>query len=216
MRRFLAPLAMALALLPLAIVLPGRAQAPIEGGAEIGDAPTLEPGAYTGNIASGETQYFAFELVDGQKAAVELLVGASSSPRPIPVRLRVYNSRRVEDPFAGGPAFVEARERARVVARTGVAGHDPAYATPGPHYVSVTAGSGGAAHGQALRFELRVDVERGAAAGPTAPPPDARAEEPARLPIYILSFLGGVALGMGAVAVRLKLREPAHGLRPGL
>jgi hypothetical protein len=147
---------------------------------------------------------------------VELLVGESSSPRPIPVRLRLYNSRRVEDPFAGGPAFVGARERARLIARTGVAGHDPTYAAPGPHYVSVTAGSGGATRGPAFRFELRIDVERGAAAGRTAPPPDPRAEEPTRLPIYVLSFLGGVALGAVAVAVRLKLREPAHGLRPGL
>jgi hypothetical protein len=146
---------------------------------------------------------------------VELLVGESSSPRPIPVRLRLYDSRRVEDPFAGGPAFVGARERARLIARTG-AGHDPTYAAPGPHYVSVTAGSGGATRGPAFRFELRIDVERGAAAGRTAPPPDPRAEEPTRLPIYVLSFLGGVALGAVAVAVRLKLREPAHGLRPGL
>lgn len=85
-----------------------------------------------------------------------------------------------------------------------------------PHYVSVTAGGGGAARGPALRFELRIDVERGAAAGRTAPLPDARADEPARLPVYILSFLGGLALGAGAVALFLKLREPAHGLRPWL
>jgi hypothetical protein len=216
MRSLVTALTVALALLPVTIALSGRAQSPIEGATEIGDAPTLEPGAYSGSIPSGETQYFAFDLAEGQKAAVELLVGGSSSPLPIPVRLRLYNSRRVEDPFAGGPVFVEARERARLAARTGVAGHAPAYAAPGPHYVSVTAGGGRAARGPAFRFELRIDVERGAAAGRTAPPPDARADEPARLPIYILSFLGGVALGAGAVALRLKLREPAHGLRPGL
>jgi hypothetical protein len=216
MRGFVAPLIVALALLPLTVVPLGRAQSPMEGGAEIGAAPTLEPGAYTGRISSGETQYFAFELAEGQKGAVELFVEGSRSPRPIPVRLRVYNSERVEDPFAGGPVFVEARERAQLVARTGVAGHDPAYAAPGPHYFSVTAVSVGTARGPALRFELRIDVERGAVAGQTAPPADARAGEPVRLPIYILSFIGGVALGVGAVAVRLKLREPAHGLRPGL
>ena len=215
MRSFVTALATALALVPVAIALPGHAQAPIQGGAEIDDAPTLEPGSYTGAIPSGETQYFAFGLAEGQEAAVELLVGGSRSPRPIPVRLRLYNAQRVEDPFAGGPVFVGARERARVVASTGVAGHDPAYPAPGPHYVSVTAGSGAAARG-ALRFELRIEVEKVAAARPPSPPPDARAAEPARLPIYILSFLGGVALGAGAVAVRLKLREPAHGLRPGL
>jgi hypothetical protein len=44
----------------------------------------------------------------------------------------------------------------------------------------------------------------------------ARGEEPARLPIYILSFLGGASLGAAAVAVRLKLREPAKELRRGL
>ena len=197
MRSFVSALTVAVALFPLTIVLPGRAQEPIEGGAEIGDAPTLEPGAYTGSIPSGETRYIAFDLAEGQQAAVELVVGGSSSPRPIPVR-RVYNSRRVEEPFAGGPVFVGARKRARVVARTGVAGHDPAYAAPGPHYVSVTAGGGEAARGPALRFELRIDVEEGAVARPPASPPDARADEPARLPIYILSFLGGVALGAGA------------------
>ena len=214
--RSVAALAVALALFPVPIALPGRAQAPIEGGTEIGDAPALEPGTYTGSIPSGETRYFAFDLTEGQTAAVELLVGGSRSPRPLPVRLRLYNSRRVEDPFAGEPVFVEGRERARVVARTGVAGRDPDYAAPGPHYVSVTAESGGARSGP-LRFELRIEVEKGAAAArPPAPPPEARAEEPARLPIFILSFLGGVALGAGAVAIRLKLREPAHGLRPGL
>ncbi|MGH2817269.1 MAG: hypothetical protein ACRDJS_02270 [Actinomycetota bacterium] len=215
MRSFVAALTLAVALLPVAIGLPGRAQAPIEGGAEIGDAPRLEPGAYTGRIPWRETRYFAFTLAEGRKAAVELLVRGPSSNPSIPVRLRLYNSRGIEDRFAGGPAFVEAGERALLTARTGVAGHDPGYLSPGPHYLSVTAGSGGAVRGPTLGFDLRIDVESEAARR-TVPQPHARAEEPARLPIYILSFLGGASLGAVAVAVRLKLREPASGLRRGL
>jgi hypothetical protein len=102
-----------------------------------------------------------------------------------------------------------------VVARTGVAGHDPAYAAPGPHYVSVTAGGGEGARG-GLRFELRIDVEEGAVARPPDAPSDARADEPARLPIYILSFLRGSLWERAPSPLRLKLREPAHGLRPWL
>jgi hypothetical protein len=216
MRSFVPLLAVTVALLPVAIGLPARAQAPIDGGAEIGDAPTLEPGAYTGRIPPRETQYFAFTLAEGQKAAVELLLRGRSSNSSVPVRLRLYNSRRIEDPFAGGPAFVEAGEMALLTARTGVAAHDPGYPSPGPHYLSVTAGSGGAARGPTLRFDLRIDVESDAAASGTATQPPARTEEPAKLPIYILSFLGGASLGVAAVAVRLKLREPAKELRRGL
>jgi hypothetical protein len=97
-----------------------------------------------------------------------------------------------------------------------VAGHDPGYPSPGPHYLSVTAGSGGASRGPTLGFDLRIDVESDAAARRTVPRSHARGEEPARLPIYILSFLGGASLGAAAVAVRLKLREPAKELRRGL
>jgi hypothetical protein len=216
MRSFVAPLAVAVALLPVTIELPARAQAPIEGGAEIGDAPRLDPGTYTGRIPPRATQYFAFNLAEGQKGAVELVVRGPSSNPSVPVRLRVYNSRRIEDPFAGGPAFVEAGERALLTARTGVAGHDPGYPSPGPHYLSVTTGGGGAARGPSLRFDLRIDVESDAAEGSTVTQPPARTEEPARLPIYVLSFLGGASLGVAAVAVRLKLREPAKELRRGL
>jgi hypothetical protein len=216
MRSFVALAAAAVALLPVTIGLPARAQAPIEGGAEIGDAPTLEPGAYTGRIPPRDTQYFAYTLAEGQKAAVELLLRGPSSNQSVPVRLRLYNSRRIEDPFAGGPAFVEAGERALLTARTGVAGHDPGYPSPGSHYLSVTAGSGGGARGPNLGFDLRIDVESDAAARGSATQSPARTEEPARLPIYILSFIGGALLGVAAVAVRLKLREPAKELRRGL
>ena len=93
----------------------------------------------------------------------------------------------------------------------------PGTIPPTPRRVLITSRSppaAGKGRAGALRFELRIDVEEGAVARPPAAPSDARADEPARLPIYILSFLAGVALGAGAV--RLKLREPAHGLRPGL
>jgi hypothetical protein len=216
MKSFVALMTLAVALLPVTIGLPGRARAPIEGGGEIGDAPRLEPGAYAGRIPSRATRYFAFTLAEGQKAAVELLIRGPSSRSSIPVRLRLYNSRRIEDPFAGGPAFVEAGERALVTALAGVAGHDPGYPSPGPHCLSMTAGSGGAARGPTLRFDLRIDVETDASAGSAVTQPGARTEEPARLPIYFLSFLGGASLGAAAVAVRLKLREPAKELRRGL
>jgi hypothetical protein len=216
MRSFISLVTVAIVLLPVTIGLPARAQAPIEGGSEFGDAPRLEPGAYTGRIPPRQTQYFAFTLAEGQRGAVELLVRGPRSHPSVPVRLRLYNSRRIEDPFAGGPAFVETGDRALLTARTGVAGHDPGYPSPGPHYLSVTAGGGGAARGPTLGFDLRIDVESDATVRRAVTQPPARTQEPARLPIYILSFIGGASLGAAAVAVRLKLREPAHGLRRGL
>jgi hypothetical protein len=209
-----------LALVALAIVAgayPATAQQTVRGGVSFRRAPALEPGEHRDTIRPGETLFYAVEVDEGELFTVRAILRSRDRLQPLETRVRVYNSQRVEDPFAQDAGFLRAPGTLGLHVRSGAVGASSVdYPAAGGQYFSVSVGSPrgrvGAEIDLALSVKLKPAPEHELSIVET-PPPAPAPEPESRGGTYLLAGFAGALVGGVVAFAASKLRQAPSGLR---
>ena len=186
------------------------------GGARFADAPTLEAGTYSTRLLAGETLFYAVEVPQGRRLSAQVTFDSRGPHEGLPIRVRIYNPLRTEDPFAHRAGLLLAGGNRSFTTGTGVVGRDPAYPEPGLHHLALTVGGGGATPTEIVaRLKLQIERREAPVAAEAPRSPAESSGEDATSGLLRL-FLIGALVGVVVSWIRGKLRQAPRSLRHGL